>query len=195
MMVTGCIVSTLGMSLSLILFLVGPLASLVLLWPDLLRGPWQRHHAPQRQCRDCQRAAASCRFRLRPRRRHDDRRGAALSALAGAILSAESGPYPLITVMLVSCIIWHVCHALRDQGGAQPCPADKTVTGEAAVIRVGGVLAGGRGPHGRHRQTLCRTICQASRPCDQPLMAQAGKVIKPRAGSLFQFGRVSRRPH
>jgi hypothetical protein len=30
--------------------------------------------------------------------------GAALSALAGAILSAETGPYPLIIVMLVSCI-------------------------------------------------------------------------------------------
>ena len=31
--------------------------------------------------------------------------GAALSALAGAVLSAETGPYPLIIVMLVSCII------------------------------------------------------------------------------------------
>ena len=30
--------------------------------------------------------------------------GAARAALAGAILSAETGPYPLIIVMLVSCI-------------------------------------------------------------------------------------------
>ena len=31
--------------------------------------------------------------------------GAGLSALAGAVLSAETGPYPLIFVMLTSCIL------------------------------------------------------------------------------------------
>jgi DHA1 family bicyclomycin/chloramphenicol resistance-like MFS transporter len=57
--------------------------------------------------------------------------GAALSALAGAILSAESGPYPLIIGHAGLLHHRHLCQPLRDQGGAQPCPCRQAMTGEA----------------------------------------------------------------
>ncbi|GAB5462339.1 multidrug effflux MFS transporter [Hoeflea alexandrii] len=104
MMVTGCIIATLGMSLSLTLFLAGLWHPLSFFGPMLLVGLGNGITLP---------SANAGIVSVRPHLAGSASGlggammiggGAALSALAGAILSAETGPYPLIIVMLVSCI-------------------------------------------------------------------------------------------
>ena len=105
MMVTGCIISTLGMSLSLILFLAGLWHPMSFFGPMLFVGLGNGITLP---------SANAGIVSVRPHLAGSASGlggammiggGAALSALAGAVLSAETGPYPLIIVMLVSCII------------------------------------------------------------------------------------------
>jgi DHA1 family bicyclomycin/chloramphenicol resistance-like MFS transporter len=105
MMVTGCIISTLGMSLTLVLFLVGLWHPLSFFGPIFFVGLGNGVTLP---------SANAGIVSVRPHLAGSASGlggammiggGAALSALAGAILSAETGPYPLISVMLASCLL------------------------------------------------------------------------------------------
>lgn len=131
MMVMGCIVSTMGMSLSLVLFLAGLWHPMSFFGPIFFVGLGNGITLP---------SANAGIVSVRPHLAGSASGlggammiggGAALSALAGAILSAESGPYPLITVMLVSCIIGilatlYVIKVERSLAGS-----DKPTPGEA----------------------------------------------------------------
>lgn len=105
MMVTGCIISTLGMSLSLMLFLAGLWHPMSFFGPMLFVGLGNGITLP---------SANAGIVSVRPHLAGSASGlggammiggGAALSALAGAVLSTETGPYPLTIVMLVSCIL------------------------------------------------------------------------------------------
>jgi len=104
LMVTGCIISTLGMTLTLSLFLAGFWHPLSFFGPIFFVGLGNGVTLP---------SANAGIVSVRPHLAGSASGlggammiggGAALSALAGAVLSAETGPYPLIYVMLVSCI-------------------------------------------------------------------------------------------
>ena len=105
MMATGCVISALGMGLSLGLFLAGLHHPLSFFGPIFFVGLGNGVTLP---------SANAGIVSVRPHLAGSASGlggammiggGAALSALAGAILSAETGPYPLILVMLVSCIL------------------------------------------------------------------------------------------
>jgi len=105
MMVTGCIIATLGMTLALTLFLAGLWHPLSFFGPIFFVGLGNGVTLP---------SANAGIVSVRPHLAGSASGlggammiggGAALSALAGAILSAETGPYPLIIVMLVSCVL------------------------------------------------------------------------------------------
>jgi DHA1 family bicyclomycin/chloramphenicol resistance-like MFS transporter len=104
MMVTGCILATFGMALSLLLFLAGVWHPLSFFGPIFFVGLGNGITMP---------SANAGIVSVRPHLAGSASGlggammiggGAALSALAGAILSVETGPYPLIIVMLVSCV-------------------------------------------------------------------------------------------
>lgn len=104
MMVTGCIVSAAGMVFTLILFLVGFWHPLAFFGPIFFLGLGNGVTLP---------SANAGIVSVRPHLAGSASGlggammiggGAGLSALAGAILSVETGPYPLIIVMLASCI-------------------------------------------------------------------------------------------
>jgi MFS transporter, DHA1 family, multidrug resistance protein len=104
MMVTGCMIATAGMALALVLFLVGVWHPLSFFGPMLFVGLGNGVTLP---------SANAGIVSVRPHLAGSASGlggammiggGAALSALAGAILSVETGPYPLVIVMLVSCI-------------------------------------------------------------------------------------------
>ena len=104
MMVTGCIISTLGMVLALALPLAGLWHPLSFFAPIFFVGLGNGITLP---------SANAGIVSVRPHLAGSASGlggammiggGAALSALAGAVLTVESGPYPLIIVMLVSCI-------------------------------------------------------------------------------------------
>jgi DHA1 family bicyclomycin/chloramphenicol resistance-like MFS transporter len=130
MMVTGCIIATLGMGLSLILFLAGLWHPLSFFGPVLFVGLGNGITLP---------SANAGIVSVRPHLAGSASGlggammiggGAALSALSGAILSAETGPYPLILVMLVSCVTG-VCATLYViKVERSLAPADKTVLRE-----------------------------------------------------------------
>jgi MFS transporter, DHA1 family, multidrug resistance protein len=105
MMVAGCLFSTLGMCVSLLLFLAGLYHPLSFFGPILLVGLGNGVTLP---------SANAGIVSVRPHLAGSASGlggammiggGAALSALAGAILSVETGPYPLIGVMLGSCVV------------------------------------------------------------------------------------------
>ncbi|WP_339765538.1 multidrug effflux MFS transporter [uncultured Hoeflea sp.] len=105
MMVTGCIISTFGMILTLVLFLAGFWHPLTFFGPIFFLGLGNGVTLP---------SANAGIVSVRPHLAGSASGlggammiggGAGLSALAGAILSAETGPYPLIFVMLSSCIL------------------------------------------------------------------------------------------
>ncbi|MEM5491977.1 multidrug effflux MFS transporter [Hoeflea sp. AS16] len=104
MMVTGCMIATAGMALALVLFLAGVWHPLSFFGPMLFVGLGNGVTLP---------SANAGIVSVRPHLAGSASGlggammiggGAALSALAGAILSVETGPYPLVIVMLVSCI-------------------------------------------------------------------------------------------
>lgn len=103
MMVTGCIIASLGMVLVLVLFLGGLWHPLTFFGPIFFVGLGNGVTLP---------SANAGIVSVRPHLAGSASGlggammiggGAALSAIAGAILSIETGPYPLIIVMLVSC--------------------------------------------------------------------------------------------
>lgn len=105
MMVTGCIIATLGMVLLLVLFLVLPWHPLAFFGPIFFVGLGNGVTLP---------SANAGIVSVRPHLAGSASGlggammiggGAALSAIAGAILTVETGPYPLIIVMLVSCAL------------------------------------------------------------------------------------------
>ena len=105
MMVTGCIVSAAGMVFTLLLFLAGFWHPLAFFGPIFFLGLGNGVTLP---------SANAGIVSVRPHLAGSASGlggammiggGAGLSALAGAILSVETGPYPLIIVMLVSCIL------------------------------------------------------------------------------------------
>ncbi|MCY0095518.1 multidrug effflux MFS transporter [Hoeflea ulvae] len=115
MMIAGCILATFGMALSLLLFLAGIWHALSFFGPIFFVGLGNGITLP---------SANAGIVSVRPHLAGSASGlggammiggGAALSALAGAILSQESGPYPLILVMLVSCIfsIFATLYVLR----------------------------------------------------------------------------------
>ncbi|KJS18443.1 MAG: multidrug MFS transporter [Hoeflea sp. BRH_c9] len=105
MMVSGCIIASFGMMLSLLLFLGGIWHPLSFFGPIFFVGLGNGISLP---------SANAGIVSVRPHLAGSASGlggammiggGAALSALAGAVLSVETGPYPLIIVMLVSCIL------------------------------------------------------------------------------------------
>jgi len=105
MMVTGCIIATMGMVLSLSLFLAGAWHPLSFFAPIFFVGLGNGVTLP---------SANAGIVSVRPHLAGSASGlggammiggGAALSALAGAVLSVETGPYPLIIVMLASCVL------------------------------------------------------------------------------------------
>jgi len=119
MMVTGCIIATLGMALSLALFLVGLWHPLSFFAPMLLVGLGNGITLP---------SANAGIVSVRPHLAGSASGlggammiggGAGLSALSGAILSAETGPYPLIIVMLISSIfsVFATLYVIRVEAG------------------------------------------------------------------------------
>lgn len=119
MMVTGCIIATLGMALSLALFLVGLWHPLSFFAPMLLVGLGNGITLP---------SANAGIVSVRPHLAGSASGlggammiggGAGLSALSGAILSVETGPYPLIIVMLISSIfsVFATLYVIRVEAG------------------------------------------------------------------------------
>lgn len=105
MMATGCVISGLGMVLSLVLFLLGFDHPLSFFGPIFFLGLGNGITLP---------SANAGIVSVRPHLAGSASGlggamtiggGAALSSLAGAILSVETGPYPLILIMLASCIL------------------------------------------------------------------------------------------
>ena len=105
MMVAGCIIASLGMALALLLFLIGVWHPLAFFGPVLFVGLGNGVTLP---------SANAGIVSVRPHLAGSASGlggammiggGAGLSALCGAILSVESGPYPLIIIMLVCCCL------------------------------------------------------------------------------------------
>lgn len=105
MMVTGCIIATFGMTVTLVLFLAGQWHPLSFFGPIFFLGLGNGVTLP---------SANAGIVSVRPHLAGSASGlggammiggGAALSALAGAIMSPETGPYPLIIVMLISCVL------------------------------------------------------------------------------------------
>ncbi|AKI00161.1 drug resistance transporter, Bcr/CflA subfamily [Hoeflea sp. IMCC20628] len=119
MMVTGCILATFGMTLSLLLFLGGVWHALSFFGPIFFVGLGNGITLP---------SANAGIVSVRPHLAGSASGlggammiggGAGLSALAGAILSVETGPYPLIIVMLISSIfsVFATLYVLRIERG------------------------------------------------------------------------------
>jgi len=105
MMAAGCVISGLGMALSLVLFLLGLDHPLSFFGPIFFLGLGNGITLP---------SANAGIVSVRPHLAGSASGlggamtiggGAALSSLAGAILSAETGPYPLILIMLFSSLL------------------------------------------------------------------------------------------
>lgn len=131
MMITGCIIATFGMALTLALFLAGLWHPLSFFGPIFFVGLGNGVTLP---------SANAGIVSVRPHLAGSASGlggammiggGAALSALAGAILSRDTGPYPLIAVMLASCClgILATLYVIKvERSLANPAP---TETGQA----------------------------------------------------------------
>ncbi|MEP3436683.1 MAG: multidrug effflux MFS transporter [Hoeflea sp.] len=105
MMATGCMIAALGMALSLMLFLAGLHHPLSFFGPIFFLGLGNGITLP---------SANAGIVSVRPHLAGSASGlggaitiggGAVLSSMAGAVISVETGPYPLILIMLASCVL------------------------------------------------------------------------------------------